>query len=505
MRTLQQSTLRSGARQAMVTPCSRSVQLVFATAAHADIRREAMLRVPLEKAHTFNAKFVPFADIQSRHMSGESYSLDDVVYRSRDGGLLDVHHDMKALAQYGPDYWRALFDARIGTTAWPFGSGVWSKKEWVLPGLSDDDIVSMFEGNSNLFWAERFGKEALGMTDLWVKQCGNSHTGSFKDLGMTVLVSQVNRIRKLKPRSITAVGCASTGDTSAALSAYCAAAGIPSIVFLPADKISLAQLVQPIANGALVLSIDTDFDGCMRLIKQVTAETPIYLANSMNSLRLEGQKTAAIEILQQFDWQVPDWVIIPGGNLGNIYAFYKGFKMCKELGLVDKMPRLVCAQAQNANPLYQAFEKAHGVADIKESYQAVKAKTTFASAIQIGDPVSIDRAIMALKDTNGIVEEASEEELMDAAARADRTGMFNCPHTGVALAVLLKLRERQVIGPNDRTVVVSTAHGLKFAQSKVAYHSQAVPNMTCQFANPPVQVKEDLGAVMDAIKTKFSL
>lgn len=173
-----------------------------------------------------------------------------------------------------------------------------------VQGISDNDIVSMFEGNSNLFWAERFGRETLGMTDLWVKQCGNSHTGSFKDLGMTVLVSQVNRIRKLKPNSISAVGCASTGDTSAALSAYCAAAGIPSIVFLPADKISLAQLVQPIANGALVLSIDTDFDGCMRLIKQVTAETPIYLANSMNSLRLEGQKTAAIEILQQFDWQV---------------------------------------------------------------------------------------------------------------------------------------------------------------------------------------------------------
>lgn len=192
-----------------------------------------------------------------------------------------------------------------------------------MQGLSDDDIVSMFEGNSNLFWAERFGRETLGMTDLWVKQCGNSHTGSFKDLGMTVLVSQVNRIRKLNPRSVSAVGCASTGDTSAALSAYCAAAGIPSIVFLPADKISLAQLVQPIANGALVLSIDTDFDGCMRLIKEVTAATPIYLANSMNSLRLEGQKTAAIEILQQFDWQVPDWVIIPGGNLGNIYAFYK--------------------------------------------------------------------------------------------------------------------------------------------------------------------------------------
>lgn len=181
--------------------------------------------------------------------------------------------------------------------------------------------MTLLVSKTNLFWAERFGKQFLGMNDLWVKHCGISHTGSFKDLGMTVLVSQVNRMRKLHNNAVVNVGCASTGDTSAALSAYCAAAGIPAIVFLPANKISMAQLVQPIANGAFVLSIDTDFDGCMKLIQEVTAELPIYLANSLNSLWIEGQKTAAIEILQQFDWQVPDWVIVPGGNLGNIYAF----------------------------------------------------------------------------------------------------------------------------------------------------------------------------------------
>eukprot|EP00775_Hariotina_reticulata_P007267 gene7267-7480_t len=433
---------------------SRSLRVKVCAAAHvAGIREEAIERDQNKKPESFNARFVPFKDVQQQKLSGEEYSLETVQYRSKDGGLLDVYHDMDSLKQYGPDYWKALFNSRVGTTSWPYGSGVWSKKEWVLP---------------------RFGREALGMSDLWVKQCGNSHTGSFKDLGMTVLVSQVNRIRKLRP-------------------------GIPSIVFLPADKISLAQLVQPIANGALVLSIDTDFDGCMKLIKEVTAETPIYLANSMNSLRLEGQKTAAIEILQQFDWQVPDWVIIPGGNLGNIYAFYKGFKMCKDLGLVDRIPRLVCAQAANANPLYTAFKKGW------QNYEPVKAQTTFASAIQIGDPVSIDRAILALSDADGIVEEATEEELMDAAARGDRTGMFNCPHTGVALAALTKLRERGVIAPSDRTVVVSTAHGLKFAQSKVAYHAKEIANMACQFANPPVPVKEDLGAVMDVLKKTFNI
>ncbi|PWA65633.1 Serine/threonine dehydratase, pyridoxal-phosphate-binding site-containing protein [Artemisia annua] len=171
---------------------------------------------------------------------------------------------MKALKEYDGNYWKALFDSRSGRTAWPYGSGVWSKKEWVLPEIDSDDIVSLFEGNSNMFWAERYGKHYLGMNDLWVKNCGISHTGSFKDLGMTVLVSQVNRLCKMDSR-IVGVACASTGDTSAALSAYCASAGIPSIVFLPANKISMAQLVQPIANGAFVLSLDTDFDGCMQL------------------------------------------------------------------------------------------------------------------------------------------------------------------------------------------------------------------------------------------------
>ncbi|KAK7857033.1 threonine synthase [Quercus suber] len=457
-----------------------------------NIRDEARRNNPTY-SHLFSAKYVPFSPDPSHQTSDESYSLDEIVYRSRSGGLLDVEHDIAALKTYDGKYWRDLFDSRVGKTTWPYGSGVWSKKEWVLPEIDDADIVSAFEGNSNLFWAERYGKQFLGMNDLWVKHCGISHTGSFKDLGMTVLVSQVNRLRKMN-RPVVGVGCASTGDTSAALSAYCASAGIPSIVFLPANRISIAQLVQPIANGAFVLSLDTDFDGCMHLIREVTSELPIYLANSLNSLRLEGQKTAAIEILQQFDWQVPDWVIVPGGNLGNIYAFYKGFHMCKELGLVDRIPRLVCAQAANANPLYLHYKSGW------KDFKAVKANATFASAIQIGDPVSIDRAVYALKNSNGIVEEATEEELMDAMAEADSTGMFICPHTGVALTALIKLRKSGVIGKTDRTVVVSTAHGLKFTQSKIDYHSKEIKDMACRFANPPVHVKADFASVMDVLQ-----
>lgn len=459
------------------------------------IKDEARRHGMSEPPTTFSAKYVAFSPYDP---VDEEYSLDEIIYKSKQGKLLDVQHDMEALNKYDAKYWKALFDSRIGKTTWPFGSGVWSKKEWVLPEIDNDDIVSAFEGNSNLFWAERFGKEMLKMNDLWVKHCGISHTGSFKDLGMTVLVSQVNRLRR-RNKSLIGVGCASTGDTSAALSAYCAAAGIPAIVFLPANKISIAQLVQPIANGAIVLSLDTDFDGCMRLIREVTEEVPIYLANSLNSLRLEGQKTAAIEICQQFDWEVPDWVIVPGGNLGNIYAFYKGFVMCKELGLTDRIPRLVCAQAANANPLYLHYRAGW------KNFTPVKASPTFASAIQIGDPVSIDRAVYALSNSEGIVEEATEEELMDAAALADMTGMFACPHTGVALSALIKLREKGVIGPTDRTVVVSTAHGLKFTQSKIAYHSKEIPQLRSKFANPPVEVKADFGSVMDVLRKKLSL
>ena len=221
-----------------------------------------------------------------------SYSIYDVVYTCPDcGGLLEVHHEVSSLRQKSPSQWKSLLDQRAGGTQWPYGSGVWAMKEWVVPDLNDENVVSMFEGNSNLFWAERLGQH-LGLSDLWIKLCGNSHTGSFKDLGMTVLVSVVKQMMTLPNNPVTAVACASTGDTSAALAAYAAAAGIPAIVFLPQNKVSAAQLIQPIANGAHVLALDTDFDGCMQIVKELTKDNSIYLANSMNSLRIEGQKNS---------------------------------------------------------------------------------------------------------------------------------------------------------------------------------------------------------------------
>jgi threonine synthase len=419
------------------------------------------------------------------------YELEQAIYRCPVcGDLLEVVHNLEALRTHSAEEWKKRFDNRYKRTEWPYGSAVWGKKEWVCPGVRDENIVSMDEGGTNLMWAEKFGAQ-LGMDELWIKMCGQSHTGSFKDLGMTVLVSVVRQMIA-DGRPVRAVACASTGDTSASLAAYAAAAEIPSIVILPRGKVSTAQLVQPLANGALVLSLDTDFDGCMAIVQRLSVEEGVYLANSMNSLRLEGQKTVGIEIVQQFDWSVPDVIIIPGGNLGNVSALGAGFDMMEALGLITKHPRIIVAQAAAANPLYLAYKN-------NWEFQPIAAKPTLASAIQIGNPVSVKKAIRTLQKYNGIVEQASETELADAAARADRTGMFNCPHTGVALAVLIKLRERGQIGPRERAVVISTANGLKFTDFKVGYHSGTLAGVNTRLSNKPVELPNDYDAVRRAV------
>src|SRR5881296_278482 len=423
---------------------------------------------------------------------GATYPLNSIVYHCRNcGSLLEVRHDLQALARVNAQGWMKLFEERYKSNLWPYGSGVWGKKEWLLPEIKNENIVSLYEGGTNLFWAERFGK-VVGVQELWVKLCGNTHSGSFKDLGMTVLVSQVKQMIS-EGAPIKAVACASTGDTSAALATYCAAADIQSIVLLPRGKISVAQLVQPISNAALVLSLDTDFDGCMSLVQEITKDESLYLANSMNSLRIEGQKTVGIEIMQQFDWEAPDVIIIPGGNLGNVSALGKGLLMMNELGLIAKLPRIVVAQAQRANPLYRSFLKNF------ETFEPIQAEKTLASAIQIGNPVSIEKAIRTLKQFNGIVEQATEQELADAAALGDRTGMFNCPHTGVALAVLMKLIKAGKIDKSERVVVISTAHGLKFVEMKVKYHERKL-DFPSRHANQPIELPARLDAVKEALQ-----
>src|SRR4051794_1190492 len=342
-----------------------------------------------------------------------TFPLTRAIYRCPTcDGLLEVHHDIDALSTPSAAAWMKTFDDRYKRTAWPYGSGRWGKREWVAPEVPDDMIVSTDEGGTNLFWADRLGRE-LGMRDLWIKQCGNAHSGSFKDLGMTVLVSVVRQAIAQGALKARVIACASTGDTSASLAAYGASAGMAVAVLLPRGLVSTAQLVQPLAHGATVLALDTDFDGCMAIVKELAKRELVYLANSMNPLRIEGQKTVAIEMAQQFDWEVPDWVVLPSGNLGNAAALFAGFRMMKELGLIARMPRLCVAQAANANPMYRAF------VGQKEVVDPIQAEKSLASAIQIGNPVSAPRAMQALKAMNGVVEQATEDELSDACARAD--------------------------------------------------------------------------------------
>ncbi len=421
------------------------------------------------------------------------FPLTQPIYRCPTcDGLLQVAHDMDALRDRSAAAWMKVFDERWMRTQWPYGSGVWGKREWVAPEMPDDCIVSTSEGGSNVFWAERLGRE-IGLRDLWIKLCGNSHTGSFKDLGMTVLVSVVQQAVRQGSLSARVLCCASTGDTSASLAAYGAAAGLPVAVLLPRGMVSAAQLVQPLAHGARVLALETDFDGCMAIVKELARRGLVYLANSMNPLRIEGQKTVAIEIVQQFDWEAPDWIILPSGNLGNAAALHAGFKMMLELGLIARMPRLCVAQAARANPMYRAFVAGNDVVE------PIHAESTLASAIQIGNPVSAPRAMAALRAMNGVVEQATEQELADACARADRTGLYTCPHTGVALACLFKLRDRGLVQPGQRVVVISTANGLKFTEFKVGYHEKRLPGVDSARANAPVVLEPDVERVASLI------
>jgi len=425
--------------------------------------------------------------------AGAEHPLTRALYTCPScGGLLAVAHDVDALAATPPERWRALFAERGWAAPGPHASGVWSKREWVAPGVTDDDVVSAVEGRTPLCPAPRLGRE-LGIADLAIKQSGTSHTGSFKDLGMTVLVSVVKQGLREGSLSVRALACASTGDTSAALAAYGAIAGLPVVVLLPRGLVSTAQLVQPLAHGARVLALDTDFDGCMAIIKELAAAGDVYLANSMNPLRIEGQKTVAFEIAEQRGWKVPDWVVLPSGNLGNAAALHAGFSMMLALGVTDRMPRLCVAQAARANPMVTAFREG------KAHVAPMRAGETHATAIRIGNPVSAPRAMAALAAMQGVAEEATEDELADAAALADRAGLYACPHTGVAIACAKKLRARGVIAEGQSVVVVSTASGLKFTEFKLAYHERRAADVTSARANEPIALPADVSLVRERI------
>lgn len=436
-------------------------------------------------AGRFSARFRCFSGCDA------TYPLTEVLVRCRRcGGLLDVEHDEQPWLSRSADQWRTLLDARSLHAPWPSPSGVWSQREWVLPQLSDADIVSLGEGRTPLVPMPRLGEE-LGAPALHIKQCGHNPTGSFKDLGMTALVSMVQSLRRSGAK-IPAIACASTGDTSAALAAYAARAGIPAIVFLPAGQLSDEQLTQPLSHFAVTCALDTDFDGCMRLVAEFCGRHGVYLANSMNPVRIEGQKTLSVEICQQLGWLAPDWVVVPGGNLGHVTAIGKGFELLRKIGIIDHIPRLCVAQAAAASPLYTAFHRGW-------HFEPVQAHPTQASAIRIGHPVNAPKAIALLQRTDGVVERASEDEITAAWVQGDRHGLYADPHTGVALAALRKLTANGLVGSDQTVVVVSTAHGLKFGALKRAHHQGSPESSESSQRNPPVALPARLDAIEAAL------
>jgi threonine synthase len=379
--------------------------------------------------------------------------------------------------------WRSLFDERLATTSGPMRSGVWRFREFVLPDLPVEAIVTKPEGNTNLYRSSALEKISSTAV-VHIKHEGENPTLSFKDRGMTSGVSLARHL------GVGAVACASTGDTSAAMAAYAAqVGGMKGVVVLPKDKVSVEQLSQPLASGCLTLSLPTDFDGCMRLLRDICRRRPLYLLNSVNSIRLEGQKTIGFEMVQQLGWEPPDWVVVPVGNAGNISAIGKGMFEWKHLGIIDRVPRLLGAQAESARPLAQAHAEGY------RRRVRVKAGDTSASAIRIGDPVSYDKAVNAVRASSGLFESASEQEIMDAKALVDATGVYICPNSATAVAVFLKARAAGLIGPDERVVIVATAHGCKFSRSTIDYHGLRLPGVRPTRANSIVEVEAEPGAI----------
>lgn len=406
------------------------------------------------------------------------YKSDKIRYRCDCGEILEVKRSdftkLKRTVSQG------LFDKRLGSKDFPFTSGVWRYKELVLP-IADKFIVSKPEGNTNLYFVgkttyggQRKIGDYVGIGDFYLKHEGENPTGSFKDRGMTVGISQA------KVLGAKAVACASTGNTSSSLASYAAVAGIKCFVFLPSGKISAAKLTQSIAYGAVNIQIDGDFDTAMRLVQKICKEYDIYLLNSINPFRVEGQKTIVFEILQQLAWKVPDWIVLPGGNLGNTSAIGKGLLELKELEMIKKLPRMAIIQAKGANPFYQSF-----ISGFKRRF-IIKADT-IASAIRIGNPVSFAKAKKIIEETNGVVEEVSDQEILDAKAIIDAAGLGCEPASAATAAGAKKLINKGMIKKDSFVVGILTGHILKDPEIIKSRYANKIVKTTAEKVNKEIQ------------------
>ncbi len=369
---------------------------------------------------------------------------------------------------------RRRFDRRRLDDPTGQGSGVWRFRELLLPGRGP--LVTHPEGDTQLYRREAVARYA-GVRDLALKHEGENPTGSFKDRGMTVAVTQAVRA------GTTAVACASTGNTSASMAAYAAQAGVPALVFVPAGKVAAGKLAQALAYGARTLLVRGDFDACLRLVREASEALGITLLNSINPWRLEGQKTIVFELLQQRGWDPPDFIVVPAGNLGNTAAFGQALREAHGLGLIRRVPRLCAIQARGANPFYRSFR-----VGFRKRFR-VKADTV-ATAIRIGDPASFDRGVRAIRETRGVVAAVSDREILEAKAVVDAAGLGCEPASAASVAGVRQLVRRGVIGKGASVVAVLTGHVLKDAEAVIRFHSRPGRGR-----NPPVEIEPTVAAV----------
>ena len=383
-------------------------------------------------------------------------------------------------------------------------SGVWRFRD-LLPIVKDDSIVTLREGNTPLYDLPRCAK-LVGIDWLLAKHQGMNPTGSFKDTGMTAALSVAAQ------RGFEWVACASTGNTSAAMAAYAARGGLRSIVFIPDGKIAWGKLSQSMDYGALTIQLKTDFDGCVRILTDLVTRFPIFLLNSVNPYRLEGQKTPAFELLEQLEWQVPEHIIVPGGNLANGAALGKGFAEMHHLGFIPRVPKISIIQAEGANPLYRSLKENGG-----QELIPVKANTR-ATAIRIGNPASWRKALRTLQSTGGWCEEATEQEIALAKAEIGAEGVGCEPASAVTFAGLKKLVAQGKITREERVVLILTGHTLKDSQYTIDYHrgellteaesSQATPAQQAQHTllrKPPIVLDPDSDIVLHALESHMKM
>jgi threonine synthase len=388
-----------------------------------------------------------------------------VRYRCDCGGLLEVDHS--SVLEWPS---KETMESRRGSRLAHDRSGVWRYREWVLP-LPLDAIVTKPEGNTGAYCSEKL-MEYTGANWLVVKHEGENPTGSFKDRGMVAGTSAA------KWMGLKAVACASTGNTSASMASYAAQAGMTAFVFIPRTGVASGKLAQAIAYGAHVIQLEGDFDDAMDLVQKVAFERGIYLLNSINPFRIEGQKAIAYELLDDLAWQVPDWIVVPGGNLGNSTAISKGLRELHARGIIDRLPRIAVIQASGANPLFTAFNGDRTLRPVKAD--------TIATAIKIGNPVSFDKCLDALDALHGVVIEVTDQEILDAKAMVDSSGIGAEPASCASIAGLKKLIASGTIGPDERTCAILTGHVLKDPDVVTDYHQNGIPGITPAFPNRPV-------------------